>query len=82
MNTNQVHTHTLPHLNLTINLWAGLLVSFFTDEGAPAEGICPGHVSQLPSVALRAPPCSPLGQCCKAPVEGHFQNFPQKCHII
>lgn len=59
MNTNRVHPHTLLPLNLTINLWAGLFVSFFTDKGAPAEGICPGHVSQLPSVALWAPK-SPL----------------------
>lgn len=83
MNTSQVPMRhpTPPHLNLTINLWAGLLI--FTDDAAPSEGISPGHVSPPPSLALRAPKMPPSlhYDSCQAPHECQLQNFQQKCHI-
>lgn len=58
-----------------------LLSSLFTEEGVHSEGIYPGQVSQLPSLALQVSkdaPFSPLGQGCKAPNGVRLQNFQQK----
>lgn len=71
MNTNQVRPHTLPHLNLTVNLWDGHFYAHFsvmrqcTQRGHLTT---PGQVSQLPNPALWASKdasFSPLG--CEAP---------------
>lgn len=71
MNTNQVRPPTLPHLNLTISLWAGHFYTVFTDDGVNSE-----RASNYPRTCQStAEPGSAglqrltllLGQGCKAP---------------
>lgn len=71
MNANQVRPPTLPHLNLTISLWAGHFYTVFTDDGVHSERasnyprtcqstVEPGSAGLQRLTLL-------LGQGCKAP---------------